>query len=213
MSEKIDTPIYAQIALDIAKRIASGEFAEGSKLAGRSLLSSTYRVSPETIRRSMHLLEDMGIARSETKSGFIILSRKEARHYVNRFKTKIEIQAVRQEIKTLFDQRDVIDEKINKLIDFLTRQADRLNSVIPLYPYEFQIENQSPLIGLTISQSKFWQNTGGTIVAIRRQGSTIFSPGPYALFELDDIFLITGDAGLEERINQFLNQIGQAQCE
>lgn len=50
MPEKFETPVYARIALDLARKIASGELAAGSRLSGRSLLSSTYRVSPETIR-------------------------------------------------------------------------------------------------------------------------------------------------------------------
>ena len=42
--------IYERIAVDLAKRIANGELAEGVKLSGRTILSGEYGVSPETIR-------------------------------------------------------------------------------------------------------------------------------------------------------------------
>ena len=45
MSEKVATPVYLRIALDIASRIARGEFKENSKIYGRSIMSSEYGVS------------------------------------------------------------------------------------------------------------------------------------------------------------------------
>ena len=42
------TPVYLQIAVDIASRIARGEFKENTKIYGRSVMSSEYGVSPET---------------------------------------------------------------------------------------------------------------------------------------------------------------------
>ena len=204
MPDIYETPVYAQIAFDIARKIAAGELAEGAKMSGRSLLSSTYKVSPETIRRSMHLLEDTGIVHAESKVGFIVLSRQEARRYVDRFKTRIDIQDARNEIETLRLERQKIDEKIGQLTDFIARQADRLNSVNPIYPFEIPITAVSPLVGRMIGESKFWQYTGGTIVAIRRQGVNIYSPGPYALFQADDLLLITGDNGVEQRALDYI---------
>ena len=39
----------------------------------------------------------------------------------------------------------------------------------------------------------FWNNTGATIIAIKRHGSTILSPGPHAQFFAGDCILIVGD--------------------
>ena len=55
--EHITIPRYLTIAVDIATRIASGSILEGEK-PGRSILSTEYNVSPETIRRSAALLSD-----------------------------------------------------------------------------------------------------------------------------------------------------------
>jgi len=206
MPEKFETPVYARIALDLARKIASGELVAGNRLSGRSLLSSTYRVSPETIRRSMHLLEDMGIVRAESKVGYVVLSREQAQRYVERFKSKVDLQAVRNEIESLLQQKHTIEERIYELMDYLARQADRLTSVNPVYPCEVQVDSHSPLVGLTLSETKFWQNTGGTIVAIRRDGRTIYSPGPYAVFQPGDLLLITGDESVEQRVLDYIGQ-------
>lgn len=206
MPEKFETPVYARIALDLARKIAAGELAAGNRLSGRSLLSSTYGVSPETIRRSMHLLEDMNIVRAESKIGYVVLSKEQAQRYVERFKTKVDLQAVRNEIETLLQDKQKIEERIYQLMDYLARQADRLTSVNPVYPCEILVDSQSPLVGQTLSETKFWQNTGGTIVAIRRDGRTIYSPGPYAAFQPGDLLLITGDESVEQRVLDYLSQ-------
>ena len=44
---------------------------------------------------------------------------------------------------------------------------------------------------------KFWQNTGATIIGIRRKGELIISPGPYASFEEGDTVLVVGENVLE----------------
>ena len=56
MSRTVKAAQYLQIALDIATRIARGELAEGSRIYGRSVMSSEYSVSPETIRRALRTI-------------------------------------------------------------------------------------------------------------------------------------------------------------
>ena len=59
MKNNATPPIYSQVAFDIATKIATGELEEGQKFTGRSLMSSQYGVSPETIRRALKQLSDM----------------------------------------------------------------------------------------------------------------------------------------------------------
>ncbi|HOY89775.1 MAG TPA: GntR family transcriptional regulator, partial [Bacillota bacterium] len=42
--ENVESPIYSQIALDIAIRISKGEIKEGTRLSGRSILAGEYKV-------------------------------------------------------------------------------------------------------------------------------------------------------------------------
>lgn len=54
-------PAYRRIAIYIAQDIVGGKYVEGQKLSGRTVLSSRYAVSPETVRKAVHLLKDIGI--------------------------------------------------------------------------------------------------------------------------------------------------------
>ena len=47
---RVESPVYQQIAVDIASKIASGKYPVGEKIKGRTTLAGYYNVSPETIR-------------------------------------------------------------------------------------------------------------------------------------------------------------------
>lgn len=204
MSERMEAPVYAKIALDLAGEIASGELAEGEKISGRSLLAARYRVSPETIRRAIQLLEDIEIVRARAGSGIFVISRKQALHYVERHRSMTGFRAIRDEIRELTRQKHEIEKQIQSLIDRVEEQASRLQNIRPVYPYEVLVPDSSPFIGRTINDSKFWQNTGGTIVAIQRDSMIIHSPGPYAVFQEKDVLFITGESGVEIRSADYL---------
>ena len=76
----------------------------------------------------------------------------------------------------------------------------------PINPIEIKLTKDSHLIGKTISQSKFWQNTGATIVGIRRDDSLILSPGPYMGFKKDDIILAIGATNIIDTIHSFIEE-------
>ncbi len=86
-AEQVTIPRYLKIAVDIAARIASGEILEGEKLKGRSVLSTEYNVSPETIRRAMSVLSDKKVVEVFLGSGIIVYSREKAVEFVRSFKT------------------------------------------------------------------------------------------------------------------------------
>ena len=57
------------------------------------------------------------------------------------------------------------------------------------------------MIGKSLGELKYWQCTGGTIVAIRRGANTILSPGPYAeLYDGDVIILVGTPAAAEASV-------------
>ena len=84
--EHITIPRYLTIAVDIATRIASGSILEGEKLKGRSILSTEYNVSPETIRRSMSLLSDKKVVRINASSGTINTYQRIRYRFIKNFK-------------------------------------------------------------------------------------------------------------------------------
>lgn len=202
--EEIKIPVYRKIALDIATRIYAGEFKEGNKIHGRSTLASKYQVSPETIRKAISLLEDMGVVAVTKGSGIYITSQLNASRFIEKFRSKESFQMFKVQLKDLMTEKANIDNKINDLLFKIIDYTDRFKSIYALEPMEIEITNDSHLINKTISESKFWQHTGATIIGIRRNEDLIISPGPYTDFRAGDKILFVGDLEVLERIRKYI---------
>ena len=184
---------YRKIAIDIAKSIVNGKYAEGQKLFGRSVLASQYKVSPETIRKAAHILKDMGIVDTEKGSGIEVISISKAKEFIERCNEIENLTFAKSELaKWAEKQAKDANDAIGK-IQFIVDTVEKFNSINPLTPFEIEITKNSTVIGKTADELKFWHNTGGTIVAIKRGENLIVSPGPYAAFNEDDIFYIIGN--------------------
>ena len=190
--QKIALSAYRKIAIDIAKSIVNGKYVEGQKLFGRSVLASQYKVSPETIRKAAHILKDMGIVDTEKGSGIEVISVNKAKEFIERC-NEIENLTVAKRELSKWAQKQAKDatEVIGK-IQFIVDTVERFNSINSLTPFEIKITKDSTVIGRTADELKFWHNTGGTIIAIKRGDDLIVSPGPYAAFIENDIFYIIG---------------------
>ena len=68
-------PRYQQIALQIAERIVRNELKVGQKIYARSTLATTFAVSPETARKAINVLSDLGIVDPVHGSGVNIASK------------------------------------------------------------------------------------------------------------------------------------------
>ncbi|SFB40743.1 TrkA C-terminal domain-containing protein [Clostridium frigidicarnis] len=203
MSKTI-SPIYKQIALDIANRIYHGNINEGEKLHGRSTLAGEYNVSPETIRRSIKLLEDTEVLIVNKGSGITVLSKDRACYFINRFQEIESLGMLKSRVEELIEQRKQIDLEVSDLIHQITDLSNRLKNVNPINTIEFEVPKGYNGLGKTIEEMKFWHKTGATIIGVRRNGSIIASPGPYLSIEQGDILLVVGDDDSLNRVEKFL---------
>lgn len=198
--------MYSIIALDIAVRIARGHLKENTKIPGRSLMSSEYNVSPETIRRSYQLLEDMEIISVFPGSGAVVKSRENASKYIDKFDIGKDFRTLKHELKELMKERDNLNKKITEVTNQIFDINERYKNINPLYTSEFEIPGESAIVGKSINETNFWQNTGATIVAVKRSKEMILSPGPYFVFEPNDTIVVTGDADIPKRVDALINE-------
>ncbi len=205
MKKKYTTPKYIKIALDIAYRIYNDDLKVGSKVSGRSTLSSKYNVSPETIRRSMTLLKDANIVKVTEKSGISIVSKTHAYRFIQNFKTKDNISRLQDETNKLIQQKNEIEENIEENINSIIEYSTQLRNIGLIYPFELEIPKDSPIIGNTIASTSFWQNTKATILGIKRDDQLIISPGPHLTFRESDIILFVGADGILQNVEIFIN--------
>ncbi len=196
---------YQKIALDIAQRIVNKRFIVGERLHGRSTLAGMYNVSPETIRKSVALLQDMDVLKVNPGSGIIINSVDKAYNFIQRFKYLDSIHSLKDDLRNLMKQKYQIDEDLKKKLNDIIEYSDKLKNLSPYNPVEIEVLKNSPYIGKSISEMNFWQSTGGTIVALRKGTDIIVSPGPYAILEAGDNIVVVGDNKVLENVERFIN--------
>lgn len=204
MEKNYSLPIYHKIALDIANKINIGEIKEGTLLRGRSSLAGTYNVSPETIRRSMKILEDLEVVSSVKGKGIWVLSSQKALSFLNKHQNITNISSYKSNLNNLLISRSKLESEIIDNISKIVDYSSRLSSINPLIPFEFEITKECKFIGSTASDTNFWQHTGATIVGIKRDCELIVSPGPYIEFKENDILLVVGDSSIHHSVPAFL---------
>ena len=179
MKQSVVLSQYLQIALDLATRISKGELPEGSRIYGRSVMASEYNVSPETIRRALRLLADMKVVEIKPQSGAVVLSADSARRYIANFEESADIRVLRRQLIDMMEEASDLHRRMADTIAALVKSRETFAAAgEPLPNYEVPVPQNSPVTGKSIGALKFWQSTGGTIVAIRRGQTVILSPGP-----------------------------------
>ena len=207
MKQTVVPSQYLQIALDIARRISKGELPEGQRVYGRSVMASEYNVSPETIRRALRLLSDMKVVEVKPQSGVVVLSADSARRYIENFEESADVRALRQQLKDLLAEYADLSRRLSDTVTALVKSRDTFAaSGEPLPNYEVPVPKDSPLIGRSIGELKFWQSTGGTIVAIRRGQTVILSPGPYAQLYGGDVIVLVGNPAAAEAAHRLVTE-------
>lgn len=207
MKQTVVPSQYLQIALDIARRIAKGELPEGQRVYGRSVMASEYNVSPETIRRALRLLSDMKVVEIKPQSGVVVLSADSARRYIENFEESADVRALRRQLKELLAEYADLSRRLSDTVTALMKSRETFAAADEPFPnYEVPIPKDSPLIGRSIGELKFWQSTGGTIVAIRRGQTVILSPGPYAQLYGGDVIVLVGSPAAAEAAHRLVTE-------
>jgi K+/H+ antiporter YhaU regulatory subunit KhtT len=197
--------IYERIAVDIAKRIANEELAEGVKLSGRTLLSGEYGVSPETIRRSFAILEEQGVVEVMHNSGVKVKSRTHAKAFIETHDKHDESKQLLQRMRTLLEEHEALDREFFSLAKQLFTINSRFAESNPFPVFSYPVSHTSTAIGKTLGELHFWQETGATVVAVRREGVITLSPGPYFSLQAEDTLMMVGPQEALLRIEQLLN--------
>ncbi|SMC66400.1 regulatory protein, gntR family [Papillibacter cinnamivorans DSM 12816] len=200
---QITTARYLKIAVDLAARIASGEIPERERLKGRSVLSSEYGVSSETIRRAMSILCDKKVVEVNIGSGITVLSREKAVEFVKSFKNGESIAEMNSALSSLFEKRKALDEEISSTTGRIIDMYKYMRSDL-ITPVEIVLPEGSHVIGRSIGALEVWHNTGATVIGILQGNQIIISPGPYYEFTPGDRVLIVGDESVIERFNLFI---------
>lgn len=192
---------YVKIAVDIATRIARGEYREGQRIFGRSSLAGRYNVSPETIRRSLAILEERGIVKLQPGIGVTVSSQIAAENYLAEYGQRQILADIQKRLHTYLNERSRLDavivELTNELLDYTFKMATRFQHI-----FELRVDAISPLTGKSLEDVRFRARTGGTVLAIQRNGKAIVSPEANTIIEKNDILIVVAPQDALEHVQE-----------
>ena len=179
---------YEEIANSIAKRIADGDLREGERIHGRSTLAASYHVSPETIRRALHLLRDQTVVEVAHGSGIRVLSQANAQAYLTKSQAQSDFYQLHGELGHLLAQRDGINQRINTIYSQIFAAAvsymDHPQSLM-----EVPVADDSSLIGEELDPIKVWVDQGVTVVSVKRSDK-VLPPYKAGQIQAGDILIL-----------------------
>ncbi len=180
---------YINIAVDIATRIARGEYREGQRIFGRSSLAGRYNVSPETIRRALAILEERGIVELHPGIGVAVRSKPNAEGYLAEYGQRQILSDIQQRLHQYLEERSRLDNEIvrltDELLDYTFKMATRLQRI-----HELRVEADSPLVGKSLGDVQFRARTGGTVLAVQRHTKEIVAPEAHTIIQAGDVLTV-----------------------
>lgn len=201
--KKLVVPRYQQIAVAIAERIVENRYHEGEKIHARSTLASNFNTSPETARKAINVLVDLGIMEVRHGSGAYVASKEKAKSYLVQYHDVSSIQDLKQEILNSVNRQQEELENFSTLLDTLVSQTKIRHQTAPFVPYEIVLDDKAVHLNQSIGELNIWQETGATVVAIQHEDRLLLSPGPYAKFEVGETVFFVGEELVFQRMQHF----------
>jgi K+/H+ antiporter YhaU regulatory subunit KhtT len=180
---------YINIAVDIATRIARGEYREGQRIFGRSSLAGRYNVSPETIRRALAILEERQIVELLPGIGVTVCSKPNAEGYLAEYGQRQILSDIQHRLHQYLDERSRLDNEIvrltDELLDYTFKMATRLQRI-----QELRVEADSPMVGKSLGDVQFRTRTGGTVLSVQRHTKEIVAPEADTIIQAGDVLTV-----------------------
>ena len=110
-------PIYLQIARTLKEEIAKGEIKAGEKFPSIREVASNYKVNPNTVQRSLALLDQEGIIYSKRGIGSFVNDDKAV---IDKMRKDLSLEYIKSYIKSMekigYDEKqslELLEEHIN----------------------------------------------------------------------------------------------------
>ncbi|AND78610.1 TrkA C-terminal domain-containing protein [Streptococcus pantholopis] len=189
----VKTAKFQKIAVEVAKKIAIGDYSVGEKIKSRSTLAATFGVSPETTRRALNILADLHIVALKHGSGAIVLSKEKAIEFVEDFDNTNDIEIQKERILKKIDEQEKNLLELKGLVSVYLDQSKLVNKKYPLDPYGLRLDADSELVGLQVQEAQIWHKIGAVLVAIERNNELLLAPSPYQRLQEDDLIYFIGE--------------------
>lgn len=189
---------YEQIAYRIAKDIVFGNIKELEKLSGRSLLSSKYNVSSETIRKAVELLNAYDVVKVKDRSGIVVISSEKANAYINDYHKKNSSKKNYHETLDLLEQSTKINHDLHKKIKKIMQMTK--NEIFPFEYFVIQLDEKSSHLGETISSLNFYDKTKTMIIAYEIDKVLHQAPNPNTILNASMKLYVLGNDEIKQKV-------------
>ena len=125
---------------------------------------------------------------------------------MERFGHHTGLRETQARLRTLLEESEEQHRQVMETASTLIRMSERFANASPFKHYEAVVPKQCVYSGKTLGELHFWQETGATVIARRREGQLLLSPGPYANLLPGDTLLFVGDLACAQAVNTFLGQ-------
>ena len=196
MEIKSNISRYENIAFLIANQIYDGSIPLHSKLSGRTLLSSEYKVSSETIRRAIHSLVNYGVVEVKEQIGVYAISKTQAKVFIDDFLLKQKQKNIKVDLLELIEEEKNIRHKKEKMMKKLLESE----AFFPFDYFTVEITGDMKNIGKTIENLNFHQATGGLIIAYEYNHMLYQIPKPTTTIEKNMVLYIMGDLTIKKNV-------------
>ncbi|QWB95164.1 GntR family transcriptional regulator [Mycoplasmatota bacterium] len=195
-------PRYEIIAYKIAQKIHQGFFAEKSKLSGRTLLSSEFNVSSETIRKALVLLSNYNVVLVKEQSGVFVLSKENAKTFLETHEQKQKFKHIGLEIEELLQEQHSIQLEIQKKM----RQLKQSNELFPFEYFTIDLSEFEHISNETIASLDLYQKTGGLVIAYELNHKMYQIPNPNTLLNPHMIIYMMGNHSIKKLVINYFKK-------
>ncbi len=207
MKEPKNLPKHVQIAYEIAQKINQNILQEGDKLRGRNLAATEYKVSAETVRKALALLQQKGVVVVKEQSGAYVLSKEYAKDFVKSIKEDMKLSNHVQNIKDLLKESKGITKQIEKEFRSIDLTKRKSTTDLPFDIFSYKITKDCQLIGKTIQECSFFYNTGATLFGMIKNGQVISSVPESTVIDVKDILFFSGDEKKKAKTLTYIKEI------
>ena len=127
-------------------------------------------------------------------------------NYIKQYEKRQTIDTIKEDILMSIKRQKSEMENLDNSLSELIAASEHFRSLNPFTPFQINITPKTKYINKNIAEIQFWQHTGATVIAIKRDGALLVSPGPYLqLLDGDVLYFVTQDDS-PQRVKDFLHQ-------
>jgi K+/H+ antiporter YhaU regulatory subunit KhtT len=130
-----------------------------------------------------------------------------AEEFIERYRIKASVNRLKEELLDLMKQRDNIETKMNETMNAIIDYTSRFKSSDYISVNKYFLNYESLSTEKTLKELDLKHKTDITLVGIKRDGITLFSPDEDEMIRAKDKLLYVGNPSSSIRLDEYLRTV------